>query len=230
MNELNLKRKEIDMALQKAISESSSSVKAIRLEAFSKICEELVRKSAQLKITLVVKWMTENGHKISNQSIYNKQEGRNSYRILFDLWSEYDILKRSCSMPVVREQNSFGDFIDDKDLRLIEDPALRYRVSLMFGELKGLRKQNDLLKQVKNMSVIQSVPEHLIEQKSASEFILDDFEVEILREFVCSRSEVGFSEDGALIANLPIRKGKLLSNQGLKEALTKVLNSYQANK
>jgi hypothetical protein len=227
MSSLNIKKKEIDNALQKAKSEATSSVKAIRLDAFSKICEEFVRKSVQLKITLVVKWMTENGHKISNQSIYNKQEGANPYRILFDLWSEYDTLKRSSSKPVVRESSSFDDFIDDKDLMLIEDPALRYRVSLMYGELKGLRKQNDLMKQVKDMNVIQSVPEHLIESKSESKFVLDDYEIEILKELVSSRSDVGFSDDGALVANLPIRKGKLLSNQGLKEALTKVLNSYQ---
>lgn len=85
MNELNMKRTEIDNALQKAMRAATSSVKASRLEAFSKVCEELVKKSVQLKITLVVKYMTENGHKMSQQSIYNKQDGVNSYRILFDL-------------------------------------------------------------------------------------------------------------------------------------------------
>ena len=227
MNELKSKKNEIENALEKVKSETTSSAKAARLEAFSKICGELVKKSVQLKITLVVKYMTENGLKMSEQSIYNKQKGGNPYRTLFDLWSEYDTLKRSSSKPVVRELASSGDFIDDDDLKLIDDPALRYRISLMYGELKGLKKQNDLMKQVKDMSVIQSVPEHLIESKSASEFVLDDYEIEILKEFVSSSSDVSFSDDGALKANLPIRKGKLLSNQGLKEALIKVLNSYQ---
>lgn len=228
MNELNLKRTEIDNALQKAMGEATSSVKASRLEAFSKVCEELVKKSVQLKITLVVKYMIQNGHKMSQQSIYNKQEGGNPYRILFDLWSEYDTFKRSSSKPVVREQESSDDFIDDDDLKLIDDPALRYRISLMYGELKGLRKQNDLLKQVKEMSVIHSVPEYLIESKSTLEFMLNDYEIEILKEFVSSNSDISFNDDGTLISNLPIRKGKSLSNQGLKEALVKVLKSYQS--
>ena len=227
MNPLKSKKNEINNALEKAKSETTSSVKAARLEAFSKVCEELVKKSVQLKITLVVKYMTENGLKMSQQSIYNKQEGGNPYRILFDLWSEYDTLKRSSSKPVIKESESFDDFIDDDDLKLIEDPALRYRISLMYGELKGLKKQNDLMRQVKDMSLIQSVPEYLIESKSTSDFMLDDYEIEILKEFVSSSSDIGFSDDGALKANLPIRKGKSLSNQGLKEALIKVLNSYQ---
>jgi hypothetical protein len=227
MNELNIKKNEIDTALKNAIEQASSSVKAARLEAFNKICEELVKKSVQLKITLVVKYMTENGHKMSQQSIYNKQAGGNPYRILFDLWSEYDLLKRSSSNPVVKPKDSTDDFIDSDDLKLIEDPALRYRISLMYGELKGLKKQNDLMKQVKEMNVIQSVPEYLIESKSASDIILDDYEIEIISEFVTSNSDIAFDEDGALVANLPIRKGKALSNQGLKDALSKILKSYQ---
>ncbi len=229
MNKLNLKKTEIDNALQKAMREATSSVKASRLEAFSKVCEELIKKSVQLKITLVVKYMTQNGHKMSQQSIYNKQEGGNPYRILFDLWSEYDTLKRSYSKPFVREQETSYDFIDDDDLRLIDDPALRYRISLMYGELKGLKKQNDLMKQVKEMSVIQSVPEYLIDSKPILEIMLNDYEIEILKEFVSSSSDISFNDDGTLIANLPIRKGKSLSNQGLKEALIKVLKSYQAD-
>lgn len=229
MNELNIKRTEIDNALQKAMHEATSSVKASRLEAFSKVCEELVKKSVQLKITLVVRYMTENGHKMSQQSIYNKQEGVNSYRILFDLWSEYDILKRSSSKPIVREHESSIDLIDDNDLRLIDDPALRYRISLMYGELKGLRKQNDLLKQVKEMSVVQSVPEYLFESKSTTEIMLNDYEIDILKEFVSSNSDISFNDEGTLISNLPIRKGKTLSNQGLKEALVKVLKSYKVS-
>lgn len=229
MNELNLKRTEIDNALQKAMSETTSSVKASRLDAFSKVCEELIKKSVQLKITLVVKYMTQNGHKMSQQSIYNKQEGENTYRILFDLWSEYDTLKRSSSRPVVREQETSSDFIDDDDLKLIDDAALRYRISLMYGELKGLRKQNDLMKQAKEMNFIQSVPEHLIEPKSTLELMLNDYEIEILKEFVSSNSDISFNDDGTLHANLPIRKGKSLSNPGLKEALVKVLKSYQTS-
>lgn len=229
MNELNIKRTEIDNALQKAMHEATSSAKASRLEAFSKVCEELVKKSVHLKITLIVKYMTENGHKMSQQSIYNKQEGVNSYRILFDLWSEYDILKRSSSKPIVREHESSIDLIDDNDLRLIDDPALRYRISLMYGELKGLRKQNDLLKQVKEMSVVQSVPEYLFESKSTTEIMLNDYEIDILKEFVSSNSDISFNDEGTLITNLPIRKGKTLSNQGLKEALVKVLKSYKVS-
>lgn len=228
MNLLNLKQNEIDNALQKAINEATSRVKVVRLEAFSKICEELVKKSVQLKITLVVKYMIENGHKMSQQSVYNKQEGSNPYRVIFDLWSEYDNIKRSNIKPTIREQTSSDDFIGDDDLKLIDDPALRYRISLMFGELKGLKNQNNLLKQVKEMSVIQSVPEYLIESKLSSEIMLDNYEIEILKEFINSKSSISFDDDGALVANLPIGKGKVLSNQGLKNALTKVLKSYRS--
>lgn len=228
MNDLALKKNEIDSALQKAVASTTGS-KAARLEAFNSICEELVKKGVPLKITLVVKYMVENGHQMSQQSIYNKPDGGNHYRILFDLWGEYDTLKRACSRPVVKVEKLEDGFIDDADLKLIEDPALRYRISLMYGELKGLKKQNDLMKQLKEMSVIQSVPEYMIGSKDSSEIILNDYEINILKEFIASNSTISFNEDGALIANLPIRKGQSLSNQGLKDALLKILNSYKAN-
>ena len=227
MNELNIKKSEIDNALRKAVEVATSGAKAARLKAFSRVCEELVKKAVPLKITLVVKYMVENGYKMSQQSIYNKQEGGNPYRMLFDLWSEYDLLKSASFNPVVKTKQNEESFFDDDDLKLIEDPALRYRISLMFGEIKGLRKQNDLLKKVKEMSVIQSVPEYMIESKGALDVVLNDYEIEILKVFVSSGSNVSFNEDGALIANLPIRKGQSLSNQGLKDALVKVLHSYR---
>lgn len=227
MNEQTLKKKEIDTALQMAVSTTTAS-KATRLKAFNEICESLVMKAVPLKITLVVKYMIENGHQISQQSIYNKQDGGNPYRKLFDLWSEYDALKRSHSKPTVKVKQSQDSYIDDGDLKLIEDPALRYRISLMYGELKGLKRQNDLLKQVKEMNIIQSIPEYMIDSKNPSEITLNDYEINVLKEFVVSSSYISFNEDGALIASLPVRKGQPLSNQGLKDALLKILNSYNA--
>lgn len=227
MNEQTQKKKEIDTALELAVSSTTVS-KATRLNAFNEICESLVMKAVPLKITLVVKFMIENGHQISQQSIYNKQDGGNPYRKLFDLWSEYDALKRSHSKPTVKVKQSQDSYIDDGDLKLIEDPALRYRISLMYGELKGLKRQNDLLKQIKEMNIIQSIPEYMIDSKNPSEITLNDYEINILKEFVASSSYISFNEDGALIASLPVRKGQSLSNQGLKDALLKILNSYNA--
>lgn len=226
MNKDKIKKEEIDLFLKEATSRAGSTVKAIRLKAFNRVCEELVKKSVQLKIKLVVQYMNETGYKMSSQSIYNKQKGENPYRILFDLWFEYDTLKRSALKPTIKVQSSFDHIIDDEDLRLIDDPVLRYQISLMYGQLKGLKKQNDLMKQVQEMNIVHSVPEHLIESRSASSYLLNDYEIEILKEFVSSGSDLVFNDEGALIANLPIRKGKLLSNQGLKEALSKVLRSY----
>lgn len=227
MRELTYLKKQIDSILQNSIEKASSSAKINRLKAFNSICEDLVNKSVPLKITLVTKFMTERGYKMSNQSIYNKQKGGNPYRELFNLWEEFDAIKQSSSKPVTKIKNTPDDFIESSDLKLIEDPALRYRISLMYGELKGLKKQNDLIRQTKEMNSIQSVPEYLIESKSAHEITLNDYEIEIIKEFVDSNAELSFNEDGALVANLPIRKGKTLTNQGLKDALLKVLKSYQ---
>lgn len=229
MNHLTEKKKEMDATLQELLETASSSAKSNRLKAFNKICEGLVKKSIPLKITLVVRQMEENGYKMSQQSVYNKHEDGNPYRTLFDLWSEYDEIKHTTKKITVSAKTESDNFIDEDELGLIQDPALRYRISLMFGELKGLKKQNDLLKQVKEMNIIQSVPEYMVSSKGSSEMLLDDYEVGILKEFVLSNSNISFDDDGALISKLPIKKGQTLSNQGLKDALIKVLRSYKIN-
>jgi hypothetical protein len=173
--------------------------------------------------------MEENGYKMSQQSVYNKHEDGNSYRTLFDLWSEYDEIKHATKKITVSAKRESDSFVDEDELSLIQDPALRYRISLMFGELKGLKKQNDLLKQVKEMNIIQSVPEYMVSSKGSSKLLLDDYEVEILKEFALSNSNIGFDDDGALVSKLPIKKGQTLSNQGLKDALVKVLRNYKVD-
>lgn len=224
MSPLETKKKEIDHAFSKFMSEAKSVNKKARLNRFNAICERLVSQGVQLKISLVVQYMVENGLEMSNQSIYNKQGGVNPYRSIFDLWSEYDSLRRSSKGVSVKSQSV--DIIGEEDLKLILDPALRYRVSLMFSEVRGLKKQNDLLRQVKEMNHIQSVPEHMIDKKSPESIVLNRYEIDTIRELVEKNTYISFDEDGAMKAKSPIRKEQVLSSQGLLVALKKILESY----
>lgn len=56
---------------------------------------------------------------------------------------------------------------------------------------------------------------------------LDSYDLDIIFRLVSNGVGLGWDDTGRLIAVSPIRSGTALSSGGLKEALTKVINSYR---
>ncbi|THK40810.1 hypothetical protein E8Q33_12225 [Methylophaga sp. SB9B] len=226
MNEANIKKQEIDNKLEEFFT-NYSPLKRSKLKAFSDVCERLVKLKAQLKATTISREMTNNGFSIATQSIYNKTSVENPYRTLLELWQEYSELSNSKTPVNISTQNAGGkEFVTDEDLSSIKDPALRYRISLMLAETRGLRKQNDMLKQIKDMNFIQSVPENLIGSKAAEKIILDKHDLDNLEGFINSSPFVYFDDDGRGISKKPIPKETAITDFGFREAIIKILNSY----
>lgn len=227
MTELSVKRTEISVVHKKLLSECSlNSSKYSKIHLFNKVCESLVDKGVDMQISLLVTHLSQAGMKISKQSIYNKQGGKNPYRVLFDLWAEYSTIKKSkasYSAPTV----SKSDIFTGEDLSKIDDPVLRYRVSLLYGEVKGLKQQNDMLRQIKDMRAIKSIPSNELELQDSESVLLDSYEVDLIRSLFKGNANLGFDDDGKLVAGTSIRKGTSLSSEGLNDALNKILRSYE---
>lgn len=226
MNQLVAKHTEIkNLKSDLLLKCGDNQNKRNKIEAFSDVCEKLIEKGADILVTLVVQNLTQRGIKISSQSVYNKQEGNNPYRLLFDAWNEYSQIKKA-QKNHTRLSTGHSEIIEEEDLMKIPDPVLRYKFSLMYGEIKGLKKQNDMLRQIKEMPSIQAVPMRELGVNQSESIMLDSYEVGLIRTFVAGSASLNFDENGKLIANSSIGKGTSLSAEGLRDALKKVLNSY----
>lgn len=232
MKPAKTKRKEISVLVESLVAEATSDGVKKKIRAIDQVCSELIKRGAEVTVSLVVKYMVQNGYKMSSQSLYNKRGGSNPYRKIYDSWSDYSVLCQSDSANVkgytVGASNLSGTaLLDESELKSIDDPVLRYKLGLVISELSSLRKQNDLLRQIKNMNVIQVFSsEHLIGNESR-EVILDQYELDILENFVDSNTKLSFDENGCLIARRAIPAGTRVSEDSLLDALRKVLKSYK---
>ena len=153
MNKKTIMRKHLNELLEKLASEASNSVMATKLRKIDSICDDLVDKGVIPSVVLVVKYLTEAGLSLSKRTIYNERKGGNPYKTLIEEWIQYanaitdekeTKTKSSPSLPS-------AELLEDSDLEAIPDPVLRYRVSLMFGEMKGLRNQLNIAREISNL-------------------------------------------------------------------------------
>jgi hypothetical protein len=227
MNDLlSIKQEQITQLCKKLVSESNLEKKKSKINNLNTVCKEIAKYNNDMDITRIVENLNKMGTTISVQSIYNKQKGLNPYRRLFDAWSEYSCLKNSAKSTKITTKKQ-TELIDEVDISKIENAVIRYKVSLAFGELKGLRKQNDMLRQIKELPSIQAVPTHSLELHDAESIMLNSYEVDLIKNFLSGNSLLTFDDDGVLKAKMPIRKDSSLSAEGLQDALTKIIKSYK---
>lgn len=227
MKTKKIARKAINDKVEQLISDCKSTATATKLRQVSKVCEDLVEHGITPTIVLVVKYLKQEAIQIKKQTIYNKREGGNPYREIIDAWIDYATAKfneKKISIPKAGTGNSV---LEDEDLAMISDPVIRYRVSLLMGEMKGLRNQLNMARELKNLPPIHSAPTlQEIGHEESSNIILNSYEIEVLTEFSNGSANVGFDEDGALAAKRSIRRDSMLSSPGLQQALQKILKSY----
>lgn len=204
---------------------SKSKPTELKITSIDKICESLVDENITPTIVLVVKYLKQDAIKITTRTIYNQREGGNPYRQVIDAWIEFANFKASKSKAKIHKEIDAQNIVEEEDLSSITDPVLRYRVSLLCGEIKGLRNQLNIARQVQNLPAINwdgqnSTPTEYQKKPRAR---LNDYDIEILNEFLSGTSNVTFDEDGALTAKFHIRKSNKISSPGLKEAIEKLL-------
>jgi hypothetical protein len=180
-------------------------------------------------ITVLVKHLIQDGVKISGRAFYNQREDGNLYRKLYDAWAEHGAVPKKILGPVSKGDtlSSTASIIEPDDLTKISDQVLRYRVSIMLGELKGLRQQVNILRHAATATQVIPATDRSIEGVEAQQLLLGEYDIELLEDLLGNQLNFDFNEVGALTAKSSIKRGTTLSKPGLKEAVEKILKSYE---
>lgn len=165
---------------------------------------------------------------------YNKKEVNgqttNAYRLLIDAWIKHSTIANAVNISNKDLKGTIPEsFVEESDLAKIEDATLKHKMTLLYGEVKGLRNQNNTLKEVRNNPKLSlSKPLAELSYEESMEITLDEDDIEALRDFlkVSNSSDVGFNEDGELIAKNVIKRDEILSEKGLKETIEKIINLH----
>lgn len=221
-------------------SASKESVKTI-LKDMNEVCEKMVKANASPSVPAVVKVLASKGVLISERSIYNRRQGKNPYPILIDAWIKVvqgqklgidKVIKATTeSQPDTGIQiNKANTLITDEELIKITDPVLRYKISILYGQMKSLKKQNSALRELRELPAIH--PDHQVQSRLQNDETklnlpatkLDKLDVEILRNFLNGQAgQLYFDDQGSLCAAKGIRTHSILSDPGLKAAIEKLL-------
>ncbi len=211
---------------------SSASVRT-KLSKIHNACEKIAA-HAIVSIASVIRYITEDGVKLSKRTVYNDRAGGNPYKILIEEWIKYSEIIQSERKSKVKKANveTSLSLIDEEDLARITDIALRHKFSLMYGELKSLRNQVNILKDVGSLpSLTQS---KLIHESSSDDLLpykkinihLSDYEKEVIESFLNPKlASLAFDEDGSLISESLIKRDEVLSMEGFRGILEKILGS-----
>ena len=211
------------------VSLSKSKVSTAKLTRINSVCKGLVDKGVSPSIPNVVKLLNQEGVKISARSIYNKREDGNPYRLLIDAWIECStshFIEKDIKTTSVTEYDIDSDILDHTDLSKITDPVLRYRITLLFGEVKGLKSQLNIARELENLPMLQPIsPTKQIDGVKSESLMLNPYEIDILSALISGTHNLEYSTEGALSAKTSIKRGEILSNPGLKDALKKIIKS-----
>ncbi|RUO68345.1 hypothetical protein CWI78_08995 [Idiomarina ramblicola] len=109
--------------------------------------------------------------------------------------------------------------LKDEELAEIGNPVLRYKIALVNAEVKSLRRQNDLIRQVKELPIMSNSQPEAIESDSPQSLPLLQYNQDLIREFLRGNSFLSFDDKGRLYAKRAISKGVVLSADDLQDAL-----------
>ena len=217
--------KQIKITVDEIVAKSSRKDQKQRIIEWNKVCQKLVENRSNLTVTLCAKHMLNNGFQITPRTVWN---GDNPYKTIFNLWSDFLIsVKAKASESKVNSIKTDDVFINDADLNAIDDPVLKYQVSLLYGQLKAYKQQVDMLNDVRNQQSISVKVANVqnLSLEDASKVILDEYELDLIKELLESPS-VKFDKNGKMLAATNLRMGTPISAEGFKQALEKVLRSY----
>lgn len=210
---------EVDSFFTSLTSENSKAVNR-KLDAIHSVCKKLVNKKVDVTVPLLVKHLTEAGVSISEQSLYNPKSGKkaNPYKLLYSAWQSYGSNKAS-KMAAASADSRRDSSLKDEELAEIGNPVLRYKIALVNAEVKSLRRQNDLIRQVKELPIMSNSQPEAIESDSPQSLPLLQYNQDLIREFLRGNSFLSFDDKGRLYAKRAISKGVVLSADDLQDAL-----------
>lgn len=217
------KEEEVNSLYESLLASSAKTVKT-KLKAIHEVCKMLASRKVDITVPRLVTRLTEAGLTISEQSLYNPKSGKkeNPYKLLYLAWQSFASNKLAKKVTVTTDFND-GVAIDDKELLAIDDPVLRYKISLMYAEVKSLRRQNDLIRQVGELPMISNSHVPTLTNSNSTPALME-YSQELIREFVKGTSALGFDESGRLFAKRAISKGTVLSSNDLRDALVEVID------
>ncbi|RSO54754.1 hypothetical protein EA756_14770 [Acinetobacter lactucae] len=230
---------EVSVTLDNLCNNASLKVKT-RLKAIDKVIYGFKKKNVELTVPNVVNALKAIGVNISASSIYNKTvRGKsNPYRVLFDAWMN-DLNKSKLSR---NSQNLASvEFVSmtDSDYSSIGNDVVKFKVQMLFNELKSARHQINMLKQIHNLPIVTDTGSSLIFHKNevSNEPIASQQEnitkpkiecnqmyIKVLEQFLNGSNKLEYDKDGCLIAKTTIRKDDLLSDINFKDAIMAALN------
>ncbi|EGR1099029.1 hypothetical protein EFU27_00830 [Vibrio cholerae] len=219
---------------------TKANVKAT-LSAINKACEKMVDVNATPSVPAIVKALASQGILVSERTIYNRREGKNPYPILIDCWIKVAQSKQlgiSALVEATTQNNSDtvvssyqpNSLITEEDLMKITDPVLRYKISVLYGQMTSLTKQNLALRGLRDLPAVY--PDYHSKPSTTNSNVnpslptaqLDSLDVEILRNFLNGQNkQLYFDDEGVLYAARPIKTHTPISDPGFKEVIEKIL-------
>ncbi|MDP2588241.1 hypothetical protein Q8W41_01900 [Vibrio splendidus] len=222
----------VDIVL-KGLCETVNANVETRIRAVDKIIRGFKRNNVELTVPSVVAALKALGINMSASSLYNKtvRGNPNPYRVLFDAWAQ-DI-ENSKRNKV--EDAAINDFtiMSDADFSSIGSDLVKFKVQTLYNELKSARHQINTLKKIHDLPVIEDKGSTLLYHKNGSENAPDllnnsngdvAMHLETISLFLKGSGKLSFDEDGCLVAKNAVRKGDVLSDLELREALEYVLS------
>ncbi|MCF7482582.1 hypothetical protein L3V31_12675 [Vibrio sp. J1-1] len=234
---------DVEKLYEKLFENTSREQVKTNLKSIHDICEKMVGVNASPSVPAVVKALASKGIIVSERSIYNRRAGKNPYPILIDAWVKVAQGKKLGIEAVVKAStasqtdnsitvNSPNALLTEDDLLKISDPVLRYKISILYGQMTSLTKQNAAIRELRGLPAVY--PDHItqmsdnkIDAKSKLNVPsqqLNSLDVEILTNLLDGQSgRFYFDTEGTLYAGRPIRTHTALSDPGLKDVLEKLL-------
>lgn len=229
---------EVTIILNDLCNNTSCNIK-IRLKAIDKIIYGFKKNSVEPTVPNIINALKSVGIKMSASSIYNKtvRGKQNPYRVLFDAW----VKNISDSKLHSSKINTSTDFISmtDTDFSSISNEVVKFKVQMLFNELKSARHQINMLKQIQNLPIVTDTGSSLIfnNKEPLSKHInyqketlikknMQDTHIyrEALEQFLNDNNKLEYDENGCLVAKKTIRKGDLLSDINFRDAIIEALN------
>lgn len=195
-----------------------------------KTCSTIHKNGGQVGTAAVVSMLNSSGIKITTRTIYNKDKDTHPYPLIINEWAKLsNVTNLSGKFKGGIKLERDVQIITDDEFKQIESHTLRYKVSLMAGQIKGLNNQLNTIRSMREqplLSASDNLP--LIDNTVSSNLLLNEYEVDLLRDFVktAKSKKTDFYEDDSLIATKPIARHEVLSQPGLKDVINKIIKSY----
>lgn len=204
-----------------------------KLAKVNNACEK-ISANAVVTVASVIRYIAEDGVKLTKRTVYNDREGGNPYKILIEAWIKHSESIHSSKKGKSTKSNSETslNLVNEEDLAKISDISLRHKFSLMYGELRSLRNQVNLLKDVGSLPVLsqQQIPHSRLDEGllpyTKSTFHITEYDKEVIKDFLNpTLTSLGFDDDGSLISQSAIKRNETLSMEGFRDILERFLNA-----